>query len=211
LYKKPIKLIQLSSKHVNSPKTFGQRHYELSFGTMAEGYDDGSGHGPGAEIIIKTPALTYVNWKSDIICPFPARFQSWIVFTQKQEDVIHNDLDADHYHHRIHRIAIDVKEVEFAIDLLRPKSHCLEEIILCIAPSRLTDLSYDDKRPITIEFDDLDVEMDTKLSEALYGVDAMNRLQEAKFDIEFAAEVLKERPEWKCPTINLMHMKVTGV
>jgi hypothetical protein len=38
-------------------KTVGIRHYELSFGTKFEGYDDGFGHGPGAKIIIQTPSL----------------------------------------------------------------------------------------------------------------------------------------------------------
>jgi hypothetical protein len=42
-------------------KTVGNRHYELSFETKFDGYDDGFGHGPGAEITIKTLSQAYVN------------------------------------------------------------------------------------------------------------------------------------------------------
>jgi hypothetical protein len=54
--------------------------------------------------------------------------------------------------------------------------------------------------------------MDTKLREAGYGVDAKDRLQEAKLEVEeFAKDMKKRRPEWKCPAINLMIMKTTGI
>jgi hypothetical protein len=190
-------------------KTVGNRHYELSFGTKFDGYDDGFGYGPGAEIIIQTPSLTYVNWKSDIICPVPTNSNSWS--DVRLEEMMYVDLQNDHYRHRIRRIAIEVLEVQWAIGLLL-KSSYLEEIIFYIAPSGLEDLSYDDERPITIEFDDLDVDMDTKLREAGYGVDAKDRLQEAKLEVEeFAEDMKKGRPEWKCPAINLMIMKTTGI
>jgi len=190
-------------------KEVGHRHYELSFGTIAEGYDDGFGHGPGAEIIIQTPSLTYVNWKSDIICPFPTSSNSWADF--QPEEVMYDDLQDHHYRHKIHRIAIEVEQVEWAIDLLL-KSHCLEEIIFYIVPSSLEDLSYDDERPITIEFDSLAVNMDTKLREAGLGVQAKERLQAAKLEVEeFAEDMRKAKPEWKCPVINLMLMKTTGI
>jgi hypothetical protein len=53
--------------------------------------------------------------------------------------------------------------------------------------------------------------MDTKLKETGYGVDAKDMLQEAKLDVEKFAEAIKKgRPEWKCPAINLMIMKITG-
>jgi hypothetical protein len=192
-------------------KDVGHRHYEVSFGTMVEGYDDSFGQGPGAEIIIKTPALTFVNWKSDIICPFPTSSNSWGDFDPEDEEVMHNDLHTHHYRHKIHRIAAEIEHATWAIELML-KSHYLEEIILYIAPYRLTDLSYDDERPITIEFADLDVDMDTKLKEAGYGVDAKDRLQEAKLIVEnFAEAIKKRRPEWKCPVINLMIMKTTGI
>ena len=97
-------------------KTVGNRHYELSFGTKFDGYDDGFGYGPGAEIIIQTPSLTYVNWKSDIICPVPTRSNSW--WDVQPEEMMYVDLQNHHYRHRIRCIAIEVEEVQWAINLL---------------------------------------------------------------------------------------------
>jgi hypothetical protein len=203
-------------KACQESRKVANRHYKLSFGTRFAGNEKdfpSFRSGPGAEIIMKTPPLIYVNWEVDIICPFPTNSDSrWKDF-DPEGAVIANLIGYHSYYGpraRVRRTAVEAAQIEGMATTLF-QTHCLQ-IILYSAPSSLRYLLYDKERPIAIEFESLDGDIDAKLKEAGCGPDAQRMLEHAKFEFEAIAKDTKEKnPDWKCPAINLMLMKSMGI